>query len=144
MIVWEADCKEVVVLLVTLVVWILAAFLITYKSGSRAAVVTVCNIHVRYSGKNLCYALDGGVIINYPECVSKTIWRYKVVFRFAGANFCHNGVKFVIMFVGEEYRLNVGIVYTNMLHAVLLLVTAGELMFLDFACHVVINVGAYT
>ena len=45
--------------------------------------------------------------------------------------------------VGEEDGLDVGIVHTYVLHAILFLVTAGKLMLLDDTRHVVLDGGTY-
>ena len=52
-------------------------------------------------------------------------------------------VKNLVIGISKEHRLNVGVVYANMLHAVLLLVGAGKLMLLDVALEVILNVCAY-
>ena len=46
-------------------------------------------------------------------------------------------VEGLIVGEGKEYRLDVGILHTHVLHAVFLLVAAGEFMLLDIALHVV-------
>ena len=43
-----------------------------------------------------------------------------------------------IIRISEEYRLDVGIVYTNVLHTVFFLVAAGKLMLLDDTVYVVL------
>ena len=51
-------------------------------------------------------------------------------------------VKNLVIGISKEHRLNVGVVYANMFHAVLLLICAGKLMFLDIALEVILNVCA--
>ena len=51
-------------------------------------------------------------------------------------------VKHLVIGIGKEHRLDVGVVYADMLHAVLLLIGTGKLVFLDVALEVILHVCA--
>ena len=70
-------------------------------------------------------------------------WGDKIILRFCSRIAHQNFIEHGVIRISEEDRLYVGVAHTNMLHAVLFLVTAGELMLLDYARHVIIHVGTY-
>ena len=65
----------------------------------------------------------------------------KVVYRLLLGVLCHNLIQHRIIRIGKEDRLHIRIVHTHMLHPVLLLVPAGQLMLLDDPVQVVVHIG---
>ena len=49
-------------------------------------------------------------------------------------------IEYRIIWISKEYRFDICIANTYVLHAILLLVTAGQLMFLDRAIHIIGNI----
>ena len=123
---------------------ILLRLLSAHQGCSSRAVMAVGDVEARHLGK---FSRDGSdvlIVADNPELVAEAIdWGDEIILRFccriAHQNFIEHGV----IRISEEDRLYVGVAHTNMLHAVLFLVTAGELMFLDDARHVIIHVGTY-
>ena len=105
--------------------------------------VPVSNIHSGHGGKQLRDTLDVGIVVDDPERVAETVELGRVVIlRRAFGVFGYDGVHVLVVGVGEEHRLDVGVVHAHMLHAVFLLVAAGQLVLLDLARHVVVDIGA--
>ena len=52
-------------------------------------------------------------------------------------------IEYAVVWIGEEYRLHVCIVDSDMLHAVLFFILTGQFVFLDHSCEIVIDVGTY-
>ena len=67
----------------------------------------------------------------------------KVIYRFSGSIVSDNSIQCSIIRISKEYRLNIGIVHTDMLHSVFFLITTGQLMFLNDTIHVVGNISTY-
>ena len=106
--------------------------------------VTVGNVKVRHLAKFLGYQLYVLVVANHPELVAEAIDGCHEIVLGLCLGIAHNEfVEQLIVRIGKEHRLNVGIVYANVLHAVFLLVAAGQFVFLDAAGHVVVGMGAH-
>ena len=139
----EAHCHEEVVLLVSGVVRVLSPLLGSDTSGCCCTVVTVSNIEsVNIVLEQPCDLVDGLVVIDHPELVAELVLVDEIVLRSLLDGLGHNLVQHVVVLVGEEHRLDVGVLDAYVNHSVILLVLAGELVLLDLAGSVVIRVGA--
>ena len=67
----------------------------------------------------------------------------KVVNRLFGSVFPNDCIQFRIIGISKEYRFDISIVHTNVLHTVFFLITTGKLMLLDDTVHIVRNISAY-
>ena len=105
--------------------------------------VSVSDVEIR----NLVKLLGDGRyhfgVVNHPEVVSEAVRSSEVILRFAGSHLVNDSLQSLIVGESEKYRLDVGIVDTHMLHAVLLLVTARQFVLLDAPFHIVIHIGGY-
>ena len=93
-------------------------------------------------GKCFGDGIDGGVVVNHPEGVAEAVGGHEIILRLAGDYTRDYLVERLIVGEGEEHGFDVGVLDTHVLHAVLLLVAAGELVLLDAAFHVVVDVGS--
>ena len=123
---------------------ILLRLLSAHQGSSSLAVVPVGDVEARHLGKFSRDGLDVLIIADNPELVAKAIdWGDEIILRFCSRIAHQNFIEHGIIRISEEDWFDVGIADTNVLHAVLFLVTAGELMLLDDARHVIIHVGTY-
>ena len=67
----------------------------------------------------------------------------EIIFRFRSGIAVDQLVEHLIVWIGEEHRLDVCVVHTHMLHAVFFLVTAGEFMLLDDTREIVVYISTY-
>ena len=74
--------------------------------------------------------------------MSEAVFCGEVVFWFAGCVFLDNGPYLVIVRIGEEHRLDIGVLYVHVDHPVVFLLFPCELVLLDLPLHVVIRMGA--
>ena len=86
--------------------------------------------------------VDGLVVVDDPELVAEVILIHEVIFRLPQDGLGDDLVQDVVVLVGEENRLDVGVLDADMDHAVVFFVLAGELVLLDLSGSVVIGVGA--
>ena len=82
------------------------------------------------------------VVVDDPEVMAESVGSDKVVLGRTRRLAFDDGVELVVVGVGKEYRLDVGVVDAHMFHAVFLLVAAGQLVFLDSTGHVVVDIGS--
>ena len=76
--------------------------------------------------------------------MTETVYRGNEVILRLGGSIAHDElVQHLIVGIGEEYRLDIGIVHTHMLHAVLFLVATGQLMLFDVSLLVVVGMGTH-
>ena len=129
----EADSQEEVVFLFAGMVRVGKRLFVTHKSSSCSAVMTVGNIQIRNAGKQLGDACNGGFVVNHPEVMAKTVLCHIVVFRFFLDGFVDDGLQTFVVGESKENRLEVGIIDANVLHAVLFLILASELVLFDDA-----------
>ena len=140
----EAYCHEEVVLLIATMVGVLLCLLCTYESSGGTAVMSVGNVQVGNLGKSLGYGFLVLLVLDKPQLVAEPVGSSgEVVLRLFADVACNDGCQSLVVGIGEEDRLHVGIVYANMLHAVLLLVAACQFVLLDYTVHVVVHVGTY-
>ena len=144
LVVGEDHGHEVVVLFLAGVGRILFLLLLADEGCGCAAVVTVGDVHGRnLLGEELNEFSDGGFVVDDPEAVAEAVFLGdEVVDGLLGGDLAHDGVDFSDGRVGEEHRLNVGVGEADVLHAVLFLVLAGQLVLLDDLVDVVLAVGA--
>ncbi len=87
--------------------------------------------------------IDELAVVDDPEAVAEAVFLGdEVIDGFLGGDGGDDFVDAGHGGVGEEHRLNVGVGDADVLHAVLFLVLAGELVFLDDLVDVVLAVGA--
>ena len=139
----EGHGEEVVVFLVALVVGIEAGFLVSDEGGGGGAVVSVGDVEIRNLVEGLGDAVDERVVVNHPESMAEAVGSDEVIFGLAGRDGLDYLVEVAVVGEGEEHRLDVGVLYAHVFHAVFLLVAAGELVLLDDAVHVVVDVGGH-
>ena len=144
LVVGEDDGHEVVVLLLAGVVGVLLLLLLSHEGGGGAAVVAVGDVH---GGHLLVEEFDELVnelaVVDDPEAVAEAVFLGdEVVDGLLGGDAgndlidtCHRGVS-------EENGLHVGIGDADVFHAVLFLILAGELVFLNDLVDIVLAVGA--
>ena len=127
----ECYSHEVVVLLVTSMVRVLAAELCAHEGSSCCTVVTVSYIECRDICEDLSDAVDVGLLADHPEMVAEAVLCNEVVLRLAGYILSNDCVYLCVVRISEEYRLDVGVLDTYVDHTVLFLVLSCELMLLD-------------
>ena len=127
----EGHSQEVAVLLLARVVRIFSLALGTHAGCSCRAVVTIGHIQRRNSRKKLRQAIVRLLVANHPQVVTEAVGGREVILGFSLDDLGNDGVDLLIIGVGEEYRLDVGLLVAYMNHAILLLVGAGQLMLLD-------------
>ena len=140
----ETYRHEVVVFLVAPMVRILSRLFSTHQCRCRTTVMTVGNVKRRHFLERLCHCLNVLVVVNHPELMAEAVIRcYKVVHRLLSRIFRHYGIQRLVFRISKEHRFDVRIVHPYMLHTVLLLVTARQLMLLDHPVHIVRHVSSY-
>ena len=94
----------------------------------------------KLSGDGLCIL----VVVDDPELMTESVDRSdEVVLRLRGGIAHDEFVEHLVVWIGEEHGFYVGIVHADVLHAVFLLVTTGQLVLLDVALLVVVGMGAH-
>ena len=105
--------------------------------------MSVSDIQAWHLGKLSCDSLDISTVGNHPELMAETIdGRDEVIFRLRGSIAHDKAIQRLVVRIGKEYGLDIGIVHTDVLHTVLFLITTSQLMLLDVALHVVVGMGA--
>ena len=138
----ETDCHEVVVFLVAPMVRIMSRLFSTHQCRCRTTVMTVGNVKRRHFLERLCHRLNVLVVVNHPELMAEAvIWCHKVIYRLLSRIFRHYGIQRLVFRISKEHRFDVRIVHP--FHAVLLLVTARQLMLLNHPVHIVGHVSSY-
>ena len=106
--------------------------------------VTICDIERRHLGKLVGDGLHISLIANHPELMTETVDRSNEVIDGLCLRIAHNQrIERAVIRICKEYGLNIGIVHTDMLHAVFLLVTTRQLVLLDTSLHIVVNQSTY-
>ena len=106
--------------------------------------MAVGNIHrwhfCEFIGNRLCIL----IIVDHPELMTETIDRCDEIILWLSSSIAHNQlVEHSIIWISEEHWLDVGIVYTYMLHAILFLITTRQFMLLNAASHVIVGMGTH-
>ena len=122
---------------------ILLGFLVAHQSRRCGTVVTVGDVEAGNMGKDFGDAAYRLVVVDDPEVMAESIGSDKVVLGCTRRLAFDDGVELVVVGVGEEYRLDVGVVDAHVFHAVFLLVATGNLVFLDDARHVVVDISPH-
>ena len=69
-------------------------------------------------------------------------WGNEVIFRLSSSITHNQLVQHCVIRISKEYRLDVSIVYTNMLHTILFLIATSKFMLLNIAFHIVVHISA--
>ena len=123
---------------------VLLFLLLSNESGGGTAVVTVGDVH----GGNLLVEdvnelSDGGFVVDDPETMAEAVFLGdEVIDGFLCGDTSHNLVDTGDGGIGEEDGFHVGVGDADVFHAVLFLVLAGKLVFLDDFVDVVLAVSA--
>ena len=140
----EGDRQEVAVLLFAGVVRILLAALLPHAGGGSRAVVSVGDVERRDAGEDLRQPVVERLVANHPHVVAEAVGSREVV---VGGVLLHHllddGVDLLVVGIGEEDRLDVGLLVAHVDHAILLLVGTGQLVLLDGSRKVVLEVAAH-
>ena len=137
----ERNSQEVAILLLARMRGILRHTLLTHASGSSRTVVTIGNVERRHLGKELGQATILLRRAYHPEVVAKAIGGGEIVVGLVMFyNILNDGVNLVIVGVGEEYGLDVGLLVANVNHTILLLIGARKLVLLDCTREVILKV----
>ena len=140
----ETNGHEVIIFFITGMVYILLGFLRSYQSGSGTTMVSVGNIKSRHLSKFLRNGINVFLLINNPESMTKAITgSNKIIYRLFGCIMSDNSIQSSIVRICKEYRFDIGIINTNMLHTVFFLIATGQLMFLDDTVHIIRYIGTY-
>ena len=106
--------------------------------------MAVGNIQGRHFAEQFRDAGNISRLVNDPERMAETVvFRDEVIFRIAGCIFGDNLIQFGIVGISKEHRFDVGIVHTDMLHAVFFLVTPGEFVLFDDTVHIIGHVSTH-
>ncbi len=118
--------------------------LLTHACRSGGAVVSVGHVERRYGCEQLRDAVVGGLVVDYPKVVTEAVLGREVVLGGVVLHpLGHDRVDLGVIGVCEEYGFDVGFLVAHVDHAVLLLVGAGELVLLDGAREVILEVAAH-
>ena len=113
------------------------------RSGGRT-VVSVGHVEGRDAAEDLRDAVIRRTVADHPQFVAEAVGSREVVLGGRSRhNALDNGVDLGIVRIGEEDRLDVGLLVAHVDHAVLLLLGARQLVFLDGAREVVLEVAAH-
>ena len=106
--------------------------------------VAIGNIERGHLGKLVGDGLHVLVVVDHPELMTESVDGSNEIVLRLGSGISHDQlIEYRIVGIGEEYRLDVGIVHTDMLHAVFFLIATRELVLLDAAGHIVVGMGTY-
>ena len=120
---------------------ILLSLLCTHQSCGSRTVMTISYIETRHLGKFSGDGFDILIIAYNPELVTEAIdWSNEIILRCCSSITHQNLIEHRIIRISKENRFDVCIADTNVLHAVLFLITAGKLMLLDDTRHIIIYV----
>ena len=139
----ESYCKEEVVLFIACMIGICLGFLMPYKRGGSRTMMSVSNIQCRHIGKFGRNGIYGCLAIYDPEVVAETVIGYEVILGLGGGYALDDVVEHIVVFKGEEHRLDIGILGAYVFHTIFFFVSACHLEFLDDTIEVVVNVGCY-
>ena len=106
-------------------------------------VVSVGNIErIDTAGEGFGDPGDEIILINHPEGVPEAVLVHEIILGRPGNLGSDDRIDGLVVLVGEEDRLDVGILDPDMDHSVILLVPSGQFVLLDLARSVVVSVGA--
>ena len=121
---------------------VLTTFFVAHQSSRSATVMTIGNIKRRNIGKQFGNAGIGFGVFNHPEMVTKTVTiSYKIIYRCTFYYFGNNSIQFILMRIGKKHRLNIGVVYTHVFHAVFFFIATGQFMLFDIFVQIIIYIG---
>ena len=112
----------------------------TNESSGSTTVVAVGDVESRHLSELLSDYVDVSLITNNPELMTEAVvGSNEVVLWLCCCVALDERVEHLVVRISEEHRLDVGVVYANMLHAVFLLVAACQLVLLDCAVEIVVD-----
>ena len=127
----EADCHEPVVFLRSVVGGVLGLLFGSHAGCGCGTVMSVGHI------EGIHAAVEGGadtadqcVVVNHPEVVTEAVFGHEVIFGLACGDAAYDLIELSVVTEGEENRFYVGILDADVYHPVILLVLAGEFVFL--------------
>ncbi len=144
LVVRENNSHEVVVLLLAGVTGVLLFLLLSHEGGGGTTVVTVGDVH---GGHFLVEEFDQFVnqfaVVDDPETMAEAVFLGdEVVDGLLGGDAGNDLINTCNRGVSEENGLHIGVGDADVLHAVLFLILAGKLVFLDDLVHIVLAIGA--
>ena len=102
--------------------------------------MSVGNVETGHLSKFFRDSFDVFFIRNNPELVSEAIdGGNEIVFGLHCCVMIQKVVEYFVVRISEEYRFDVSITYTNMLHTVFFLIAACEFVLFNNSGHVVIH-----
>ena len=106
--------------------------------------VTISYIETWHFLKLRCYSGNILVITNNPELMTESVNRSNEIILWCSSSIANQKViEYRIIWISKEYRLDICIANTYVLHAILLLVTASQLMFLDNTRHIIVYISTH-
>ena len=140
----ETNGHEVIIFFITGMICILLGFLRSNQSSGGTTMVSVGNIKSGHLSKLLRNGINVFLLINNPESMTKAITgSNEIIYRLFGCIMSDNSIQSSIVRICKEYRFDIGIIHTNMLHTVFFLIATGQLMFLDDTVHIIRYIGTY-
>ena len=140
----ETYGHEIVVFFVSAMIRILLCLFGPYQGSGSRTMMPVGNIKRRHGSKLLGDDSNVFAVVDHPESVSESVTgSNKIVYRLLSRILADNGIEHRIVGISKEHRFDVGIVHTDMLHAVFFLVTPGEFVLFDGAVHIIGHVSTH-
>ena len=116
----------------------------SHESCGSAAMVAVGDVEGRHLRKLSGYEVYVVFLVNDPQLVAEVVdGGHKIVCSFGCSITGYQAVQHVVIGIGKKHGLYVGITHAHMLHAVLFLVLACELMLLDHAVKIVVHISSH-
>ena len=123
---------------------ILLSLLGAYKGCRCTTMMAVGYVEGWHLAELFCDGSNVLIIGNCPELMAETVNRcYEIINRCSCGIAVDEFVEYAVVGIGKEYRLDIGITYAYMLHAVFLFVATGKFVLLDYTVHIVIDEGSY-
>ena len=106
--------------------------------------MTISNIETWHLLKLCCNGGNILIIAYNPELMTESVNRSnEIIFRCSSSIANQKIVKQLIIRISKEYRLDICIANTYVLHTILLLVTASQLMLFDNTRHIIVYISTH-
>ena len=106
--------------------------------------MTISNIETWHLLKLRCNGGNILIIAYNPELMTESVNRSnEIIFRCSSSIANQKIVKHLIIRISKEYRLDICIANAYVLHAILLLVTASQLMLFDNTRHIIVYISSH-
>ena len=123
---------------------IILSLLSTYQSGCRRTMMTISYIETWHLLKLRCNSGNILVITNNPELMTESVnWSYEIILWCSSSIANQKVIEYRIIWISKEYRFDICIANTYVLHAILLLVTASQLMLFDNTRHIIVYISTH-